>query len=70
MIVYELRHYPHIYSLKYERTVKSMAGTTQYKNNWQREKLDRISLTVPKGRKEQIQSHASASSSCRQYYLI
>lgn len=37
-----------------------MAGTTQYKNDWQKTKLDRISLTVPKGKKEQIQGHASA----------
>lgn len=37
-----------------------MAGTTQYKNNWQKANLDRISLTVPKGRKAQIQEHASA----------
>ena len=37
-----------------------MAGTTQYKNDWQKAKLDRISLTVPKGKKEQIQGHASA----------
>lgn len=37
-----------------------MAGTTQYKNNWQKANLDRISLTVPKGQKEQIQSHATA----------
>lgn len=37
-----------------------MAGTTQYKNHWLKEKLDRINLTVPKGQKEQIQHHASA----------
>ena len=37
-----------------------MAGVTQYKNDWQKANLDRISLTVPKGRKEQIQGHASA----------
>lgn len=37
-----------------------MAGSTQYKNNWQKEKLDRINLTVPKGQKEYIQGHASA----------
>lgn len=37
-----------------------MAGTTQYKNDWQKANLDRISLTVPKGQKEQIQGHASA----------
>ena len=37
-----------------------MAGSTRYKNDWQKKNLDRISLTVPKGRREQIQSHASA----------
>lgn len=37
-----------------------MAGTTRYKNDWQKKNLDRIGLTVPKGRKEQIQGHASA----------
>lgn len=37
-----------------------MAGSTQYKNEWQKEKLDRISLTVPKGQKAEIQGHASA----------
>ena len=37
-----------------------MAGTTQYKNNWMKENLDRISLAVPKGQKEQIKNHASA----------
>lgn len=36
-----------------------MAGTTQYKNNWQKDHLDRINLTVPKGQKETIQGHAS-----------
>lgn len=36
-----------------------MAGTTEYKNNWQKENLDRISLTVPKGQKELIQAHAA-----------
>ena len=37
-----------------------MAGSTKYKNEWQKANLDRISLTVPKGQKEQIQDHASA----------
>jgi len=37
-----------------------MAGTTEYKNNWQKEHLDRINLTVPKGYKETIQGHAVA----------
>lgn len=35
-----------------------MAGNTEYKNNWAKENLDRISLTVPKGQKEIIQRHA------------
>lgn len=36
-----------------------MAGTTKYKNDWQKGHLDRINLTVPKGQKETIQGHAS-----------
>ena len=32
-----------------------MAGKTDYKNAWLAEKLDRINLTVPKGKKEIIQ---------------
>ena len=37
-----------------------MAGNTDSKNKWQKENLDRISLTVPKGQKEAIQAHAAA----------
>lgn len=37
-----------------------MAGTTEYKNNWQKEHLDRINLTVPRGYKETIRCHAAA----------
>lgn len=37
-----------------------MAGTTEYKNKWQKEKCDRINLTLPKGKKEIIQAHAQA----------
>lgn len=37
-----------------------MAGKTEYKNQWQRENVDRINLTVPKGRKEEIKAHAEA----------
>lgn len=37
-----------------------MAGTTQYKNDWQKSNLDRINLTTPKGRKQQLQDHALA----------
>lgn len=29
-----------------------MAGNTEYKNAWAKENLDRISLTVPKGKRE------------------
>ena len=35
-----------------------MAGKTDYKNKWQAEKCDRISLVVPKGKKEQIKAFA------------
>ena len=35
-----------------------MAGNTTYKNSWQRENVDRINLTVPKGDREDIQAFA------------
>ncbi len=35
-----------------------MAGDTKKKNEWIAEKLDRINLTVQKGRKEEIKAHA------------
>ena len=37
-----------------------MAGKTEYKNNWQKENMDRINLTIAKGRKEAIKAHAEA----------
>lgn len=37
-----------------------MGGKSEYRNNWIAEKLDRINLTVPKGRKAAIQAHAAA----------
>lgn len=37
-----------------------MAGKTEYKNNWQKENMDRINLTVPKGKKDKIKSHAES----------
>ena len=37
-----------------------MAGTTEYKNKWQKEKCDRVNLTLPKGRKAVIQSYAES----------
>jgi len=39
-----------------------MAGKTAYKNTWQRENVDRVNLTMPKGRKAIIQAHAEARS--------
>lgn len=35
-----------------------MAGSAEYKNKWQKDHVDRINLTVPKGRKEEIKVHA------------
>ena len=35
-----------------------MAGKTEYKNEWQKENLDRFNLTMPKGRKDIIKAHA------------
>lgn len=35
-----------------------MAGKSEYRNSWIAEKLDRINLTMPKGRKEEIKAHA------------
>ena len=37
-----------------------MAGKTEYKNAWQREKVDRVNLTLPKGRKDEIRDHAAS----------
>lgn len=39
-----------------------MAGKTGYKNNWQKENVDRVNLTMAKGRKEIIKAHAEAHS--------
>ena len=38
----------------------SMVGKSAYCNEWVAEKLDRINLTVPKGRKEIIKAHEAA----------
>lgn len=37
-----------------------MAGKTEYKNNWQKENVDRVNLTMPKGKKDLIKAHAEA----------
>ena len=36
-----------------------MAGNSEYRNKWIAEKLDRINLTMPKGKKEDVQAQAS-----------
>ena len=37
-----------------------MAEKTEYKNHWQKENVDRINLTTPKGKKEISKAHAEA----------
>ena len=37
-----------------------MASKSEYRNGWIAEKLDRINLTVPKGKKDTIKAHAEA----------
>ena len=37
-----------------------MASKSDYRNGWIAEKLDRINLTVPKGKKDTIKAHAEA----------
>ena len=37
-----------------------MTSKSEYRNSWIAEKLDRINLTVPKGRKEVIHAYAKA----------
>ena len=39
-----------------------MAGKTEYKNQWQREKVDRVNLTMQKGRKDTLKAHAESMS--------
>lgn len=36
-----------------------MAGNSEYRNKWIADKLDRINLTMPKGKKEVVQAEAS-----------
>lgn len=33
---------------------------SEYKNAWIAEKLDRINLTVPKGKRDELKAHAAA----------
>lgn len=38
-----------------------MAGKAEYKNQWQKENCDRVNLTLPKGRKAELQAYAAAA---------
>lgn len=38
----------------------NMAGKTDYKNQWQKDNVDRVNLTMPKGKKDIIRAHAEA----------
>ena len=38
-----------------------MAGNSEYRNRWISEKLDRVNLTMPKGKKATIQAQADAA---------
>lgn len=37
-----------------------MAGSSEYRNKWIAEKLDRVNLTMPKGQKDIAKAHAEA----------
>ena len=37
-----------------------MAGSTNYKNTWQKENADRVNLVMQKGKKAEIKEHAEA----------
>ena len=45
-------------SIRIERG-RDMAGKAEYKNKWISEKCDRVNLILPKGRKAELQAHAS-----------
>ena len=43
-----------------KRCKRIMAGKTDYKNKWQAENCERISLIVPKGKKDIIREYAAS----------
>ena len=47
-----------------------MAGKTEYKNKWQSEKCDRISLVVPKGKKDKIKAYAESKGESLNGFII
>lgn len=46
-----------------------MAGNSEYRNKWIAEKLDRINLTMPKGKKEDVQAHAARNNMSVNAYI-
>ena len=46
------------------------AAAFRYINNYQRENYDRITILVPKGRKELIQQHAKANGMSTTEYIV
>lgn len=47
-----------------------MAGKTDYKNKWQSENCERISLVVKKGRKNEIKSAAEKQGQSLNGYIV
>ena len=47
-----------------------MAGKTDYKNKWQSENCERISLVVKKGRKDEIKSAAEKQGQSLNGYIV
>ena len=46
-----------------------MAGNSEYRNKWIAEKLDRINLTMPKGKKDDVQAYASRNNMSVNAYI-
>ena len=61
-LTFEVIGRPSVYATHQEIKVKDgdKMGTaaTRAKNKWQKQNVDRVNLTMPKGKKEQIQAHA------------
>lgn len=47
-----------------------MAGKAEYKNQWARENVDRISVIVPKGQKQILQARAASVGQSLNAYIL
>lgn len=47
-----------VYLIMRRNESQPKANTAEYKNAWQKQNVDRINLTVPKGEKDKIKAHA------------